>query len=207
VSDAAWLSEETRKRVRDCVVAIEASTGAEVVATVSVRSGHYRHADYLVGAVSALAALAFYLLYPEPLFDDVAIVIVVGSFVAGAFLSAAVQGLRRLLVSRKLMDECVLTAARSRFVEQGISNTRGRTGVLVYVSLFEHRVEVVSDLGVPVEKLGERWTQGVKTLDAEARRGVEPFVVALTALGALLAEAVPRAADDTNELPDEMVAR
>jgi uncharacterized membrane protein len=36
---------------------------------------------------------------------------------------------------------------------------------------------------------------------------VEPFVAALTALGALLAEAVPRAADDVNELSDEMVAR
>lgn len=206
MSDRAWLTDETRKRVRDAIVDIELCTGAEVVATVSARSGHYRHADYLFGAISSLAALGFYFLYPEPLFDDVAVVIVIVAFFAGAFFSAAVQGLRRLLVSRPLMNQNVATTARSRFVEQGISATSGRTGILVYVSLFEDRAEVVPDIGIPVGRLGERWTKAVEAIDAGAREGVGPFLTALTALGPILAEAVPRSADDKNELPDEVVS-
>lgn len=205
MGDAVWLKQETRKRVRDCIVALESASGAEVVATVSVRSGHYRHADYLIGAGASFVSLLFYFFYPEQLFDDVAILLVIASFGVGALLSAAATGLRRLVVSRKLMDDSVHAAACARFVDQGISATRCRTGVLVYVSLFERRVEIVPDIGIPVDRLGDRWTQGVRSIDAAARQGVEPFVTALQALGPLLAEAVPRAAEDVNELPDDMV--
>jgi putative membrane protein len=144
-------------------------------------------------------------LYPEPLFDDIAIVLVLASFGVGALLSAAATGLRRLFVSRKLMDASVHTAARARFIDQGISVTRARTGVLVYVSLFERRVEIVADIGIPVDRLGDRWNQVVRSIDAAARDGVDPFLTALQTLGPLLAEAVPRSADDVNELPDDMV--
>lgn len=205
MGDAAWLKDETRKRVRAGIEALESTSGAELVATVSVRSGHYRHADYLVGALLALAALLFYFFYPEPLFDDVAVLVVIASFGVGAILSATATPLRRLLVSRKQMDQSVHAAARARFVDQGISATRARTGLLVYVSLFERRVEVVPDIGLSVERLGDRWAQAVRALDRAARDGVDPFLVALGALGPLLAEAAPRTADDVNELPDELV--
>ncbi len=154
--------------------------------------------------VPALAAQTIFF-YPEPMFDDVAILLVIASFGVGALLSAAATGLRRLVVSRKLMDDSVHAAACARFVDQGISATRCRTGVLVYVSLFERRVEIVPDIGIPVDRLGDRWTQGVRSIDAAPRQGVEPFVTALQALWPLLAEAVPRAAEDVNELPDDMV--
>ncbi len=205
MSSAAWLNDRFRERVRDCIREIESGTGAEVVATVCVRSGHYRHADYLVGALFSLGALLFYLLYPEPLFDDIAVVLVVASFVVGTLFSHAWSGLRRLLVSRKVLDEAVHKSALASFVEQGITNTSGRTGVLVYVSLFEKRAKVIADSGIPVARLGDRWTAAVREIEVSARKGADAFATALLALGPILAEAVPRAADDVNELPDEMV--
>ena len=206
MGSADWLSADTRTHVKEAIVELESRTGAEIVTTVCVSSGHYRHADYLVGAFASLAALLFYFFYPEPLFDDIALLIVVASYGVGAVLSTAATGLRRLLVSRKLMDDNVRKAARAKFVEQGISATRGRTGVLVYVSLFERRVQVVADIGIPTQELGERWTSATAALEAGARRGVEPFLAALRAMGPLFEEAVPREADDINELPDDMVA-
>ena len=56
------------------------------------------------------------------------------------------------------------TAARAAFVDQGISRTRGRTGILVFVSLFEREVEVVADVGVDPVLLGEDWTRAVAAL-------------------------------------------
>jgi putative membrane protein len=205
LSDAQWLKEETRHKVRDAIVALEASSSAEVVATVSVRSGHYRHADYLLGALLSLLSLLFYLLYPEPLFDDVAGILIVASFGLGVVLSLSVHALRRLFLSRTLMNEEVTKAARSRFVDQGISRTRDRTGILIYVSLFERRVEVVPDIGIPVEQLGDRWKDAVAALDRSAKQGVDAFLSALGAMGPMLAQAVPRSVDDVNELPDEVV--
>lgn len=205
MSNASWLDNRARERVKECIQQIESATGAEVVTTVSVSSGHYRHADYLMGSLFSFGALLFYLLYPDPLFDDVAVVIIVAFFAVGAALSIAVAPLRRMFVSRKLLDEAVRKAAMASFVEQGISRTRARTGVLVYVSLFERRVQVVADIGIPVERIGRRWSEATVALDAAARGGVEPFATALLGLGKVLADAVPREADDVNELPDEMV--
>jgi putative membrane protein len=199
------LSDKARATVLDQIVGLEATSGAELVVTVAVRSGHYRHADYLVGALLSLAALLFYLFYPDPLFDDVAVMLIIASFGVGTILGASLSPLRRVFVSRKQMDEEVRKAAHSKFVEQGISRTRDRTGILVYVSLFEQRVEVVPDIGIPVQDLGERWASGTKALDISAKNGFAAFAQALAAMGPMLTEAVPRAPDDINELPDDMV--
>lgn len=203
--EAHWLNDRTRTQVRECIKRIEAQTSAELVVTVQRTSGHYRHADYLVGAILALASLGFYFLYPEPIFDDIAALIIVASFGIGAILSASWNSLRSLLITKKLKHRNVQVAAKASFVEQGISQTRDRTGILVYVSLFEQRVEVVADCGVPLAKLEARWTNAVSAIDTSSRKGVDAFIRALDSLAPVLAQSLPRAADDINELPDEMV--
>jgi putative membrane protein len=204
--DDPWLSPGVRAQVRDRIVAIEQTTGAEVVVTVGLTSGYYRHADLLLGALCSLGMLVFYLFYPEPLDDDLTITLIVIAFPVGAFFCAAASPLRRWLVSRRLLRENVRREARSRFVDQGISRTRGRTGLLVYVSRFERCAEVVPDCGIPVEAIGSSWHAAVAALDkaASSRGSVPAFLGALDRLGQLLADAVPRSADDVNELPDEV---
>lgn len=200
-----WLSDDARQQVTRCIQQVEAATGAEVVATVAVRSGHYRHADTLFGGLCGLAALLAYLYYPKPLLDDVAVALIIAITLVATTVSANVGFIRRVFVSRKTMNEAVRTSARARFVDQEISSTRARTGVLVFVSLFERRVEVVPDIGIPVQALGAKWVDAVAALETQARSGVGPFAAGLAALGEVLAEAVPKQADDQNELPDEVV--
>jgi putative membrane protein len=206
MSDARWLSPSLRDRVAATVRQIEGRTGAEVVVTVRARSGCYRAADYLFGACCSLAALLGYVFLPITFPDDVAALLIVLSFGVGAVFAANVPPLRRLFVSRSRRGEEVARAARACFVDQGIGQTRDRTGVLVFLSLFERRVEVVADRGIPVARLGQRYRDATAALDRAARRGPEAFLAALGALGELLAESVPRRADDVNELPDEVVS-
>jgi putative membrane protein len=200
-----WLSDEARTKVRDRIVAIEKQTGAEVVVTVGLSSGHYRHADAFFGALCSLAMLLFYLLFPEPLADDVSLAMVVLSYPLGMLLCPAIPGLRRLLLRKRLLRANLQREARSRFVDQGISRTRARSGVLIYVSRFERGAEVVADIGIPVDAIGTPWKEATAALDLAARRGGVPaFLEAMDKLGELLAASVPRAADDVNELPDEV---
>jgi putative membrane protein len=207
VFDGGWLSEQARRKVKDGIVALESRSGAEVVVTVRSHSGHYRHADYLFGAIASLALLAVYLYYPAEFADDIAALVMVAGFGVGAFFCAAVSPLRRLLVSRRLMDDAVGTAARSRFVLQGISRTRDRIGVLIFVSLFERRAEVVADIGIPITAMGQAWQQAVEAIHVAVARGkgVDSFLTALSSLGDVLERAVPRRADDVNELADDVV--
>lgn len=202
-----WLTDDARKTFAATVAAIEARTSAEVVVTVSDRSARYRHVDYAVGLIFALAMLLIYVYFPVTFHDDLAAPSVLIAFVAGVVLASAFDAPKRLFVSRRERHELVQQAARAAFVEQRISVTRARSGVLVYVSLLENDVVVVTDVGVDLAKMGEAWSNAVLGLETCARRGAGPheLATALLAVGVPLAASLPVGDDDVNELPDAVV--
>ncbi len=127
----------------------------------------------------------------------------VAAFALGTVASAGLPILRRALTSKSLMAENVARAARSDMVRLGVTKTRHRTGVLVYVSLLERDVELVVDVGLEPGKLGDRWQSADAALDAAIRSAdLEAFLKAMKALGPLLQEICPRREDDENELSD-----
>jgi putative membrane protein len=206
MSEASFHEERAKSDTRATVEEIEAQTSAEIVVALRRVSGSYRDADYLAGFLLALVALLVMLFadHTFPLLSFPAGMI--GTFALGAFLSNGIAPLRRALTSPSRRRAQVRTAARAAFVDQGISRTRGRTGILVFVSLLEREVEVVADIGVDPVLLGEDWTHAVAALRASVRPSpvFEDFRKALRGLAAPLAQAMPRAADDVNELPDEV---
>ncbi len=88
-----------------------------------------------------------------------------------------------------------------------IHATTGRTGILIYVSLFERAVEVVPDVGVDPRKLGADFGAAVLEIASAVRGdGLSQLERGLAQLGTPLSRGLPRAADDVNELPDGMVS-
>lgn len=205
MSASDFLGPATKQAVSKAIEAIEKNTAAEVVVTVRKRSGHYRHADYLLGSLLALAGLLVFLFHPEPFDEHLFPVAEAAFFLAGVGLSIGIPPLRRLLVGGGLLASSVKTGSHAAFHELGISRTKGRTGVLVYVSLFEQQAEVVVDLGVDTKTLGQPWQDAVGALGKSVRDGdAEQFVAGLALLGPPLASALPRASDDVNELSNEV---
>ncbi len=168
-------------------------------------SDHYRDADFLWGFIAAEIVLALLLFLPQTFLVETMPVDLVIGFVLGAFLSAHAPELRRLLVLRRRREESVLRAARAAFVELGVARTRGRSGVLVYVSVLERRVVVLGDLAIDAVGMGERWRAAIARLDGALRPPrLDELVAAIGDLGAPLAAILPHAAADLNELPDEV---
>lgn len=202
----AFFLDPAKKAIRDAVARVERHTSAEVVVTLRRQSGSYRHADTLWGIVLAIALLCVFLYHPEP-FDFTFLPLELGAaFALGSVLSASFPVLRRGLTPKRVRDENAKRAAKAAFVELGISRTKGRTGVLVFVAAFEQRVEVVADIGVHPKKLGAAWEEAQQKLDRAVRLdgSLERFLVALEDLGRVLAKEHPRAHDDENELPDDI---
>jgi putative membrane protein len=101
----------------------------------------------------------------------------------------------------------VAARARQLFVEHGITETRDRSGVLVYLSEAEHRIEILADRGVHQRVGAEGWQRMVDGVvkaiqQGEAGKGV---LAAVDAIGAVLVEHFPRRTDDVNELSDAVV--
>jgi putative membrane protein len=190
------------------IVEFEANTAAELVVAVRPRSDAYAHVPALVGGLLAALTLAF-LLYGEPEFGLHWFLIdplVVG--LVGALLSRRSRTIVRWLTPRRLLDEVVLRAARASFVEHGVAETSGRTGVFVYVSVSEREAVVLADVGVRKIVPREPWEAAVEKLRAAVAGGARAveLVPHLRALAELCADALPRAEDDVNELPDEVMA-
>jgi putative membrane protein len=203
-----FLSDGAKTALAEAVRAIETASRAEVVVVVRARSAPYREAAFAGGLLAALLTLAFMLFSPWP-FDLAWFLVdplVLG--VAGGLLVARVAVLTRVLTSARARGAAVRNAARLAFLDRGVTATRERTGVLVYVSLLERAADVVADLGIAEAVPPDAWEAAVASMRAVVAAGGDGVALAarVGALSELLADARPAGPDEVNELPDEVAA-
>jgi putative membrane protein len=205
MSERDFLHPSAKLRTSAAVVAIEARTAVEVV--VAVRRRAARHIVTSLGFGVACGLASFVVMWFSPqIYDvwtmpiDIAVTVLLG-----AALGASVAPLRRVLTPKRFLLESAERAAKESFEALGIGKTRGRTGLLVYVALFERAVVLVPDAGVTAAGLGEALS-GIRAslLAAVERRDLDGFLAALARLGPGCAEVLPRLAGDENELCDHV---
>src|SRR5437762_10614528 len=199
----AKFDDAAREALTDCVKKIETTTDAELVLVVRARSGSYRHADYLFGALLAFAVLLFLLFSPFDFHQYWVAIDVALFFLLGSLGASRSNTLRRLLTSGKFRAEAVRAGAAAMFYEAGIANTNTEMGVLIYLSILERRLELIADRGVLKAVPSLEWNQCLSELHQVGRQpDPEGFLKALRSLGVLLAEHLPPTGENPNELPD-----
>lgn len=199
-----FLDARAKSRAVEAVRAFESHTSAELVITVRKRTRTYPEVDYFFGATFAFVALLFLLFYPVDFATSLMPVDVVVAFAVGFLLSRFLPPLRKLGLSEKKRREAVDEAAKAAFVDLGVTRTTGRTGVLVFIALFEGIVAIVTDVGVSPE--AKKAAEDAKhTLeDALRRSDMSAFAQTVESLGPRFATTMVRSADDVNELSDEI---
>lgn len=210
------FSARDLEAVRQATVAAEARSGAEVVSVVVARCDAYDEAAWKAAALGALAAalavaLWFWLAGPWRAPGPVALALPPLAGAAAGYLAAALwPAFARALVAPELLDLRVERRAAQAFLDEGIGATRGRTGVLLLLALFEHRVRIVPDRGVAARVPADAWASIADELarGMRERRAAAALAEAVTACGERLAAAgfAPAPGDD-NELPDEVRLR
>lgn len=215
------FSEEQHKRIEQAVINAEAETSCEIVPVVATASGRYDRPEDIIGVwVAVLTASVVWLLFPRqsnelgnwdglPLYAGLlAMVIgVIGAFIVGAVTGSRIGWLRRLFTPRSQMRGEVSARAREIFFDKRIHHTSGATGMLIYLSIFEHMAVVLGDQEV-LDKIGqeslnrlcEQLTEGLHQGDA-----TEAICSVINAAGIALSGPLPRAEGDVNELEDALV--
>ena len=110
---------------------------------------------------------------------------------------------RRLLVGRA---PDVMTRAHHVFRHLGMHRTAARHGVLIYVSVGDHKLAVLGDQGIH-ERVGQvYWERLVDAVLAHFReeRPRDGLLHAVAEVGAVLARHFPRRPGDVNELSDQV---
>jgi putative membrane protein len=205
MSERQFLEASAKQRAADTVRAVEAQTAAEVVVAVRRRASYHVWTSVAFGAVCALAGFA-YMWFSEQVYDvmtmplDAAV-----AWVLGGLLCALVAPLRRLLTPSSVRRRRAERAAHAAFSALGIDKTRARTGLLVYVALFERTCVLVPDSGVPAAAMAGALGSVRDALDEAVRRvDFEAFLAAVSRLGPACGGLLPRGADDVNELRDSV---
>jgi len=120
-----------------------------------------------------------------------------------ATAEATTSGEIRVFIQRGNVADAV-SDARAQFERLGMTQTRERNGVLVFVAPRSRKFAVIGDRGV-YEKCGapfwEALTQAMRP-HFQAQNFTDAIVHAVREAGQLLGEHFPRRPDDRNELPN-----
>jgi putative membrane protein len=203
--EKSFFADEAKRRTTQAIQTVEAQTSAEVVVAVRYRSGSYAVAAYHCGLAALLGVTLYLVVTPRVVSIEAIALDGLLAFVLGALISANVNTMLRAVTRRKTRQAHVDIAARAVFFDLGISRTKGRNGILIFVSTFERTLTVLTDVGIDTQALGIRWAQALAALrEAMNRMDFAGFIAGVEALGPVLGAAMARAADDVNELPDEV---
>ncbi len=113
------------------------------------------------------------------------------------------SGELRVYISHKERHDA-MAFARRRFEQLGMSKTKLRNAVLIYIVPRTQQFAVLGDVGIH-EKCGAAfWDQIVKGMSVRMKQGqfTEAITQAIKEIGDVLCTHFPRAHDDTNELPN-----
>jgi putative membrane protein len=207
------FSEADLGRIHEAVLKAEAKISGEIVPVFVERSGNYKVATYRGGITGMMLFFLFVIVvdrfYPSlAVYDPVLIfLITVLGTVFGMLLPHYVPAVKRALLSKDHIEKITRLRAESAFLQEEVFNTRYRTGIMLFVSFFEHEVIVLSDRGISKVVDQKEWEKIVRMITSGIAAGnvIGGMESAIHRCGEILLEhGFHKATDDTNELSDNL---
>ena len=213
---SGFLSDAEIKEVESCVAEVEKTTSGEIVPMIVSSSYHYPLSDMIGGLIFGLAAaIAVTVIFSirkswggVTVFDLWLFPAVLAvSFIAFHELVKRIPRLKRLFVTKAEIGEEVEEASLTSFYRYGLQNTRDRTGILIFISVFERRAVVLADVGID-DKVDESvWKDVVDIVVSgfKNRNHSQAICQAVQRCGDIIKEHFPIKPDNTDELGNIIV--
>jgi putative membrane protein len=218
------LSPEDHARVSAAIAAAEARSDGEIIAIAADQSDAYHDVGLHYAVLVLFLVLAFFAIWPhqlelwwtrlmgwtdEPSMRQL-LTLLLGfallKFLAVLFILKWMP-LRMLLTPGSTKTRRVRRRAVMLFKTGGERRTIGRTGILIYLSMGEHRAEIIGDEAITKVTTPETWGEAMAALIAQVKAGRpgDGIVAAVELIGGVLAEHFPKSSADTNEIPDKLI--
>ena len=222
---ARYLDAEQHQIVTNAVAEAELTTSGEIVTVLADRSDGYTDVVLVWAVALSFTAMSLFAVFPAPfmdLWDRIAggwlhewttgeiasMTIGLGLIVFAASWAVQLwQPLRFALIPGPVKTSRVHEQAIKHFKVGAERRTHGRTGVLIYLSMSEHRAEIVADEPIAEKVPAEVWGEAMADMLVEIKKGclAEGMAAGVRDVGKVLSEHFPRAEDDQNELPDRLI--
>ena len=227
------LSPVDHARISAAVTAAEAKTTGEIVCILSQEVSRYREAPLGCAAAVALVAPPLALLAglpPEALFSwalvsggrdwtsgagsGLSLSQVLEAFglmqvVLFALVAAltSIPAVRRILTPPPLKRHRVHRAALQQFLATGLHASPSRTGVVIFASLHDRRVELLADDAIHAAVGDTAWNAAIAAVQDGMKRGrpADGFVRAVELCGEALAAHFPSSGPHANPIGDGLL--
>ena len=202
-----FFTAEEKERIEQSVIAAEKKTSGEIVPMVVTSSARYAEVELAGVAIGVVigtlvsfiwhdpwAALHLQLLWP------------LAAAVLGFFV-CSIPAVKRRLIPEQRAAAAVDLRSLAAFAAHGLHLTQEHTGILIFISLLEHRVEVLGDKGINEKVSPGTWDEIVQivTTGVKSNNACDGFCKAIERCGEILAQHFPRAPDDQDELANKLV--
>lgn len=211
------FSDPDLVRIKEAVKEAEDKISGEIVPVIIERSGNYTIAVYKSAMLFAALGFVFMIildryiitdpsntLYYDPVFIFFA---VIAAGLVGVVFAMLNDSFKRLFITNRHFEECTRIGAEAAFLEEEVFNTRHRTGIMIFVSFFEHKVIVMADRGISKVVEQREWDELVSSLVGLIREGkpVDGIEAAIKRCGKILLDkGFHKTEDDINELRDDL---
>jgi putative membrane protein len=221
----SYLSEAQHKIVSTAVKEAELTTSGEIVTVLADRSDDYTDVALWWSLGLSFTAMSLFAAIPEPFLNlwDALIGGWSHEWTTGELASMTIglglltfvivlgaqqwQPLKFLLVPNPLKTSRAHEEAIKHFKVGAERRTAGATGVLIYLSMREHRAEIVADDSIAEKVDAEVWGEAMGDMLVRIRKGqiAEGMAAGVRDVGFVLSQHFPRGEDDENELPDRLI--
>ncbi|WP_394652858.1 TPM domain-containing protein [uncultured Sphingomonas sp.] len=219
------LTDQDRAAVAAAVTAAEAGTDGEIVTIVARQSDKYHDVALQWGVIVMLLVLALLAVFPGvakglhlrlvdgwaetvpgSAYYTIALVLMAATFLI-CRLAFAPLAVRMALTPGATKTRRVRAKALQLFRTGAEKRTVAATGVLLYLSLAEHRAELIADEAIHGRVPDDVWGHAMASLIAAVKDGRpgDGMAAAVREIGVVLAEHFPISDGDVNELPDRLI--
>jgi putative membrane protein len=201
-----FFSEEEQARIRQAVIDAESKTAGEIVPMLVTASARYTEVELLGTITGLFIGMLVEWLWSDPWGSHFFNLWPAIGAAVGFFVGRTPQ-VKRPLASKGRIAEAVHSLALASFTQHGLHYTRDHTGILIVVSLLEHRVEVLADRGINAKVEAGTWQEIVTILTdgLKSKQAADAYCRAIKRCGEILAAHFPRQPDDKDELPNRLV--
>ncbi len=177
-----FLTETEKKNLRDQIQQAESGTSGEIVTVIAKQSDGYRYIPLLWAALISLSIPGFFFLfqhfansgwsYPGDSAWSLARLYQLQVLVfLGLGTLLQLSNVRMWFVPKAVKIQRARRHAHEQFYLQNLHSTNNKTGVLIFVSVAEHYVEIIVDKGVADVVDNSVWQNTVDSFVSDIRAG------------------------------------
>lgn len=195
------------ERIQQAVTAAEQKTAGEIVPMLVSTSSRYAEVDLAGLSIGLVAGTLAAFIWHDPWASIHSQLLWPLAGAAAGYTLCCIPSVKRRLIPPQRVADAVELRSLAAFTAQGLHHTRAETGILIFVSLLEHRVVVLADRGINEKVETGTWEEIVRiiTEGLKSGRACDGFCQAIKRCGEILAHHFPRAADDRDELSNKLV--